>query len=141
MILATTTQLASASAVVRLSLHILAACVWLGGQIVVAGLLPTIRTLGDDAPRKVAQAFGRLSWPAFWLLILTGFWNYAAVHGSTQSSSWNAAFGIKMLMVVAAGVGMFLHTRAKTAQARGVFAGIGTMATLIAMVLGILISG
>jgi putative copper export protein len=141
MILATTTQLASASTVVRLSLHILAACVWLGGQIVVAGLLPTIRTLGDDAPRKVARAFGRLSWPAFWLLILTGFWNYAAVHGSTQSSSWNAAFGIKMFMVVAAGVGMFLHTRAQTARARGVFAGVGTLATLIAMVLGILIAG
>jgi putative copper export protein len=136
-----TTQLASASTVVRLSLHILAACVWLGGQIVVAGLLPTIRSLGEEAPRKVAQAFGRLSWPAFWLLILTGFWNYAAVHGSSQSSSWNAAFGAKMVMVVAAGVGIFLHTRAKTPKARGIYAGIGTLATLIAMVLGILITG
>jgi putative copper export protein len=136
-----TTQLASASTVVRLSLHILAACVWLGGQIVVAGLLPTIRSLGEEAPRKVAQAFGRLSWPAFWLLILTGFWNYAAVHGSSQSSSWNAAFGAKMVMVVAAGVGIFLHARAKTPRARGIYAGIGTLATLIAMVLGILITG
>jgi putative copper export protein len=135
------TQLASTSTVVRVSLHILAACVWLGGQIVVAGLLPTIRSLGEEAPRKVAQAFGRLSWPAFWLLVLTGFWNYAAVHGSTQSSSWNAAFGAKMLMVAAAGVGVFLHTRAKTPRARGIFAGIGTLATLIAMVLGILIAG
>jgi putative copper export protein len=136
-----TTQLASASTVVRLSLHILAACVWLGGQIVVAGLLPTIRSLGEEAPRKVAQAFGRLSWPAFWLLILTGFWNYAAVHGSSQSSSWNAAFGAKMVMVVAAGVGIFLHARAKTPRTRGIYAGIGTLATLIAMVLGILITG
>lgn len=135
------TPLASASAVVRLSLHILAACIWLGGQIVVAGLLPTLRTLGDDAPRKIARAFGRLSWPAFWLLVLTGFWNYAAVHGSTQSSSWNAAFGIKMVMVIAAGVGVFVHTRASTPRARGIFAGIGTTATLAAMVLGVLISG
>ena len=89
----------------------------------------------------MAQAFGRLSWPAFWLLVLTGFWNYAAVHGSTQSSSWNAAFAIKMIMVVAAGVGAFLHTRATTPRARGIFAGVGTLATLIAMVLGILITG
>ena len=140
MVLATA-QLASASTLVRLSLHVLAASVWVGGQIVLAGLLPTLRSLGSDAPRKVAQAFGRLSWPAFWLLILTGFWNYAAVHGSTQSSSWNVAFGIKMIMVVAAGVGAFLHTRATTPKARGIFAGVGTLATLVAMVLGVLITG
>ncbi len=135
------TQLASTSTLVRVSLHVLAASVWVGGQIVVAGLLPTIRSMGAEAPRKVAQAFGRLSWPAYWLLILTGFWNYAAVHGSSQSSSWNAAFGIKMIMVVAAGVGAFLHTRATTARARGIFAGVGTLATLVAMVLGVLIAG
>ena len=140
MVLATA-QLASASTLVRLSLHVLAASVWVGGQIVLAGLLPTLRSLGSDAPRKVAQAFGRLSWPAFWLLILTGFWNYAAVHGSTQSSSWNVAFGIKMIMVVAAGVGAFLHTRATTPKARGIFAGVGTLAALVAMVLGVLITG
>lgn len=138
---AATTPLASASSVVRLSLHILAACIWLGGQIVVAGLLPTIRSLGEEAPRQVARAFGRLSWPAFWLLVLTGFWNYAAVHGSTQSTSWNVAFGVKMVMVVLAGVGVFLHTRATSARARGVFAGVGALATLLAMVLGVLIAG
>ena len=139
--IATTLHLASASTITRLSLHILAACVWLGGQIVVAGLLPTIRSLGEDAPRKVAQAFGRLSWPAFWLLILTGVWNYAAVHGNNMSSGWNTAFGIKMLAVVLAGVGTFLHTRATTARAKGIFAGIGTLATLAAMVLGVALAG
>ncbi|HEY5304659.1 MAG TPA: hypothetical protein VIJ86_11480 [Acidimicrobiales bacterium] len=139
--LATTLHLASTSTIIRLSLHILAACVWLGGQIVVAGLLPTIRTFGDDAPRKVANAFGRLSWPAFWVLILTGFWNYAAVHGDTMSSSWNTAFGIKMLCVVAAGVGTFLHTKAATPRARGIFAAVGTLATLLAMILGVALAG
>ena len=63
----------------RLTLHVLAATVWVGGQFVMAGLLPTVRGLGDSAPRKVAKAFGRLSWPAFWLLIATGVWNYLAV--------------------------------------------------------------
>jgi putative copper export protein len=139
--LASTLNLASTSTIIRLSLHILAACVWLGGQIVVAGLLPTLRTLGDDAPQKVARAFGRLSWPAFWVLILTGFWNYAAVHGNTMSSSWNTAFGIKMLCVVVAGVGTFLHTKAATARARGIFAAVGTLATLLAMVLGVALAG
>jgi putative copper export protein len=137
----TTLQLASTSTIIRLSLHVLAACVWLGGQIVVAGLLPTIRTLGDEAPRKIAQAFGRLSWPAFWLLVLTGFWNYAAVHGDTMSSAWNTAFGIKMLCVILAGAGTFMHTRAATPRARGIFAGVGTVATLAALILGIALAG
>jgi putative copper export protein len=137
----TATPLASASTIVRLSLHVLAACIWLGGQIVVAGLLPTIRSFGDDAPRKIARAFGRLSWPAFWVLILTGFWNYSAVHGSSQSSSWNAVFGAKMLFVTLAGVGVFLHTRAQTPRARGLYAGVGSLATLVAMVLGVALAG
>jgi len=137
----TALHLASASTIVRLSLHVLAACVWLGGQIVVAGLLPTVRTLGEEAPRAIARAFGRLSWPAFWLLVLTGFWNYAAVHGDTMSSAWNTAFALKMICVVVAGVGTFLHTRARTPRARGMFAGLGTLATLAALVLGVVLAG
>lgn len=133
--------LASTSTVVRLSLHVLGASVWLGGQIVVAGLLPTLRTMGDDAPRRVAAAFSRVSWPAYWLLVVTGFWNYAAVHGATESSAWNTVFMIKMLCVAGAGVGALMHTRATTPQRRGMFAGVGAMATLAAMVLGVALAG
>ena len=63
----------------RLILHVLAATVWVGGQFTVAGLLPTIRTLGEDAPKKVAQAFGRLLWPAYAVLVITGFWNISSL--------------------------------------------------------------
>ena len=52
--------LTSTLAAVRLSLHVLAATVWVGGQIVVAGLLPTVRALGGDATKRVARAFGRI---------------------------------------------------------------------------------
>ena len=134
-------QLADASTIVRLSLHVLAACVWLGGQIVVAGLHPTVRSLGEDAPRKVARAFGRLSWPAYWLLVLTGFWNYAADHGQSASSAWNTVFALKMICVLLAGVGTFMHTKASTPKARGVYAGVGTLATMLALVMGIALAG
>ena len=63
----------------RLILHVLAATVWVGGQLTMVGLLPTIRTLGEDAPKKAAQALGRLLWPAYALLIITGFWNVGAL--------------------------------------------------------------
>lgn len=133
--------LASSTTIVRLSLHVLGASVWLGGQLVVAGLLPTLRSLGDDAPRRVAAAFSRVSWPAYWLLVITGFWNYAAVHGASQSSAWTAVFVVKMLCVAAAGIGAYLHTRATTPRLRGMFAGVGALATLAAMVLGVALSG
>jgi putative copper export protein len=40
----------------RLIIHVLAATIWVGGQITVAGLLPTIRTLGDGATKAVARS-------------------------------------------------------------------------------------
>jgi putative copper export protein len=134
-------QLADWITIVRLSLHVLAACVWVGGQFVVAGLLPTVRGLGDTAPRKVAQAFARLSWPAFALLIVTGFWNFFAVDHQQATSSWSAVFSVKMACVVVAGVGTFLHTRATSPKAKGAWAGIGTLASVAALVLGVALAG
>ncbi len=49
----------------RLFLHVLAASVWVGGQIVLAGLVPTVRGFGEDATRQVARAFNRIAWPAY----------------------------------------------------------------------------
>ncbi len=134
-------QLADWITILRLSLHVLAASVWVGGLLVLAGLLPTVRGLGDTAPRRVAQAFARLSWPAFGLLIVTGLWNYAAVDHQHASTSWAAVFGVKMVCVVAAGVGTYLHTRATTPKAKGVWAGIGALGSVAALVLGVALAG
>jgi hypothetical protein len=82
-----------------------------------------------------------MSWPAYWLLIATGIWNYFAIDHQSASSSWNAAFGIKMLMVVLAGLGSYLHTKATTPRARGVYAGVASLASVAALVLGIAIAG
>ena len=134
-------QLADGLTVTRLTLHVLAATVWVGGQLVVAGLLPTVRSLGADAPRKIAGAFGRLSWPAYWLLVLTGIWNYAAIDHAHASSGWNTAFAVKMACVLVAGVGAYMHTKASSAKARGIYAGLGTLGSILALILGIAIAG
>jgi putative copper export protein len=137
---ATQAHLASAWTIVRLSLHVLGACVWVGGQLVLAGLVVTLRGISHDAPGKVAKAFARFTWPAYGLLIATGAWN-AAVVGSSATSNWNMVFGIKMFCVVIAGLGAFLHTRAATPKAKGIFAGVGMVGTLAAMVLGVALAG
>jgi uncharacterized membrane protein len=134
-------HLANALDVTRLTLHVLAAAIWVGGQFVLAGLLPTVRGLGEDAPRRIARAFGRLSWPAYWALIATGVWNYAAIDHRHATSSWNVAFSIKLAAVVVAGLGSYLHTRAKTAGSRGAWAGVGTLGSVLALVLGVALAG
>lgn len=133
-------QLANAWTIVRLSLHVLGACVWVGGQLVLAGLVVTLRGISYDAPGKVARAFARFTWPAYGLLIVTGVWSVTAL-GSGASSNWNTVFGIKMFCVIVAGLGAFLHTRAASPKAKGVFAGVGMLGTIAAMVLGVALAG
>jgi putative copper export protein len=139
--LASVPQLANAWTIVRLSLHVLAASVWVGGQLVLAGLVVTLRGISHDAPGKVARAFARLSWPAFWLLVATGVWNYLALDHANATTSWKAVFGIKMISVVVAGLGAFLHTKVTSPTAKGVYAGVGTIGTVAALVLGVALSG
>lgn len=134
-------QTADAVTATRISLHIMAATIWVGGQFVLAGLVPTLRGIGGDAPKKVARAFSRLAWPAFVVLIITGIWNFTAINHSGTSSGWNAAFGIKMAMVIISGIGVGLHSKATKPKVRGIFAGVGAAASIAALVLGVVIAG
>ena len=63
----------------RLFLHVLAAAVWVGGQITLAALVPALRAAGTEVPRAAARAFNRIAWPAFAVLVLTGVWNLTAL--------------------------------------------------------------
>jgi len=125
----------------RLILHVLAATVWVGGQLTMTGLLPTIRTLGEDAPKKVARAFGRLLWPAYAVLLVTGFWNIQAVDAKHASSTWNAVLGIKITFVLIAGVAVFLHQRSTSKVGLAVWGSIGGVASIIALCLGVFLAG
>ena len=125
----------------RLFLHVSAATIWVGGQFVMLGLLPTARSLGEDAGAKLARAFAKLSWPAFAVLVLTGFWNLAALHGDTKSTAWNTVMGIKMLLVILAGLGAWLHGRATTRAALGAWGSIAGTASILALLGGVLLQG
>lgn len=133
--------LATAATAVRMSLHVLAAAIWVGGQFTIAGLLPTVRALGEGAPRAVARAFGRLQWPAFFVLLATGIWNVVASHPNSQTDAWNAVLGVKVAVVAIAGIAAYLHQRARTKAGLAAFGGIAGIASLAALVLGVLLAG
>ncbi|QYG92849.1 hypothetical protein HC251_10685 [Iamia sp. SCSIO 61187] len=115
---------------VRLTLHVLAACVWVGGQVVLAGLVPTLRGMGDDAARTVARAFGRLAWPAYGVLVLTGIWNLLEVDVGDRTTAYHVTLGVKLLVVAASGVSAGVHATTRT---RSVLAATGAVAGLTAL--------
>ncbi|MEI8050568.1 MAG: hypothetical protein WCI12_03955 [Actinomycetes bacterium] len=125
----------------RLFLHVMAAAIWVGGQFVMLGLVPTARTIGPEAPKKLARAFSRLSWPAFAVLVLTGFWNLGALHGQDASTAWNMVMGVKFLLVILAGLGAWLHGRATTPQAMGMWGSIAGISSILALLGGVLLAG
>ena len=70
---------------VRVLLHVVAICVWVGGQIVVGALVPALRRSHPEALPSIAKAFGRIAWPFFGLAVFTGIWNMV----SLPSTTWN----------------------------------------------------
>ena len=136
-----TASLAPALDTVRLTLHVLAAAVWVGGQIVMVGLVGPARGLGGDAPRTLARAFARLAWPAYIVLLATGIWNISAVHASTASSTWKAVLMAKIVVVLLAGVGAFLHQRATSKAQLALWGSVGGTASVAALAMGVLLAG
>ncbi len=125
----------TALTVVRLSLHVGAATVWVGGQVVVASLVGPLRRAAPDAVAVVARRFARVAWPAFSVLILTGGWNLAV--SSNNTSGYQTVLGVKLLLVVLSGVAAYLHTRAGGPRGKAIWGALGLLAALGAMVAGV----
>ena len=123
---------------IRISLHVLAVTVWIGGQILVAALVPVLREIGHDAPKRVAQRFGQVAWPFFGLAVLTGIWSILTLP-SGQSFEYNVTLGVKLLLVVGSGVAAFVHQQTSSVAVRGATGGIGLFAALGALVMGVML--
>jgi putative copper export protein len=133
--------LTSTPTTIRLSLHVLAATIWIGGQFTLAGLLPTLRSLGPEATRRAARAFSRLAWPAYAALVATGLWNIAADHPTSKSSSWHVALGVKIGVVALAGLATLAHQTSKKKAVIAIGGAVASLASVAALVLGVLLAG
>jgi putative copper export protein len=121
---------------VRLFLHVTAATIWVGGQLTLAGLVPGLRALGDDAPRRVAARFNRIAWPAFAVLVVTGIWNIAAVH-PTWDSDYGRTLMAKIAVVAASGASALVHARARRTVMLAVFGALSGLTALGAVFLAV----
>lgn len=122
---------------IRLTLHVLAATVWVGGQLTLAGLLPTVRSLGEDVPRQVARAFNRIAWPAYAVLVATGVWNLLEVQVGDRDSAYHATLGVKLLVVALSGAAAGVHATTRTRAVLAASGAVGGLSALLAVLLGV----
>ena len=123
----------------RLGLHLLAAAVWVGGQLVLASLLPVLRKAGSDATKAAARTFARVAWPAFAVLVATGVWNLAEVDFLDAGRDYQATVLVKLLLVAAAAIAVVVHTLGRTRKALAIGGAVGLLASLGAFFLGVLL--
>jgi putative copper export protein len=127
---------------VRLFLHVLAATVWVGGQLTLAAVVPVLRRFGAEVPRAAARRFNQVAWAAFAVLIGTGIWNVTAVWpGVSHSSSYQATLIAKLVAVSVSGIAAALHARARSTAGLAVFGALAGVSALAALFLGVLLSG
>jgi putative copper export protein len=127
---------------VRLFLHVLAATVWVGGQLILAALVPALRRFGADVVGAAARRFNQVAWVAFAVLIVTGIWNIAAVSPQiSHSASYRTTLIVKLVAVAVSGLAAFLHVRARTARGRAVYGALTAVSALAALFLGVLLAG
>lgn len=122
--------------------HVLAACIWIGGQIVVAVLMPALRGAGG-LTALAGQRFALIAWPAFATLIITGVLNarnagitWADLVSSPTGKTLLVKLGFVVLSGAAAAVHAFiLAPRRKHDAARPtVSALLGSVSVLAAVV-------
>jgi len=125
---------------IRLFLHVLAATIWVGGQLTLAALVPALRRMGSDVTAGAARRFNQVAWPAFAVLVITGIWNIIAVRPQIHGS-YETTLVVKLVVVVISGIAAALHARAKSTAGLAVFGALTGVSALAALFLGVLLAG
>jgi putative copper export protein len=139
---------------IRLFLHVLAATVWVGGQLTLGVVITALRPAGPERIRAVARRFQLAAWPAFFVLLATGVWNLQALHVGDQSTAWLTTLFVKLLCVAVSGTAAALHiliaaprvrnapddlARRKAAALSGAFEGTSVLFAVAALFLGVML--
>ncbi len=125
--------------IVVLTLHVLAATVWVGGQIVLLALVGPLRRTAPTGIAPAARAYAWVAWPSFAVLILTGGAMLAGA--GSESAAWKMTLMVKMALVLLSGLGAALHTLLKNPALKGISAGVGLLSALAVVLLGVSLVG
>ena len=124
---------------IRLFLHVLAASVWVGGQIVLGGLVPKLRQVAPESLKVAANAFARIAWPAFAVVVVTGMWNILDIKVGDMSTEYQITMFVHVLLAMAAAMFVVIHSIGQTKLALALGGALGLLTSLGAMFVGILL--
>jgi putative copper export protein len=125
---------------IRLFVHVLAASVWVGGQIALAGVVPSLRRVAPDATAPVARAFARIAWPAFAIAVVTGMWNLVEIDVTDTTTAYQVTVLLKVLLAMASGAAAAVHQVGRSRAALAVGGAVGLLAALGAAFVGTLLT-
>ena len=123
----------------RLFLHLLAATIWIGGQFTLAGVVPVVRETHRELLPKIAQRFARLSWPAFAVVVLTGFWNIAEINVSDHDTAYQVTLFLKITLAIGSAVAAFIHSISNGKLGKALGGAVSLLFGLAALFLGLLL--
>lgn len=126
---------------VRLTLHVLGATIWVGGQITMLYLLPTVRDLDEGAPAVVARRFNQIAWAGYAVLVATGVWHLLVIDVGDRTTAYHVTLGVKLAVVALSGIGVAVHIVGRSKVALAVGGALGFLAALAAVVLGVTLRG
>ena len=124
---------------IRLFLHVLAASVWVGGQIVLGGLVPKLRQVAPESLKVAANAFARIAWPAFAVVVVTGMWNILDITVGDMTTECQVSLFVHVLLAMAAAMFVVIHSVGQTKLALALGGALGLLTSLGAMFVGILL--
>lgn len=124
---------------IRLFLHVLAATVWVGGQIVLIGLVPRLRRAAPDTTRIAARAYGSVAWPALLVSFVTGVWGILDLTISDQSSDYQVTLALHVSLAAVAGASAAVHSLGRSKVALALGGAIGLLTSLGAAFVGLLL--
>ena len=127
--------------------HVLGACVWIGGQLVVAAVVPLTRG-NPQLARDLGRRFQQVAWPAFAVLMITGVIQ-ALDDGITPStllaSAAGRTLGVKLIFVLVSGAAALAHVltpeRRRSPRLSGALGGISFLGAVVAALYGVVLGG
>lgn len=124
----------------RLFLHVLAASVWVGGQIVLAGMVPTVRRASPELTRVVARAYARIAWPAFAVVVVSGLWNLIEIDVVNTTTAYQITLFTKITLAMVSGAAAAVHTVGRSRAALAIGGALGLLTALGAMFLAFVLT-
>ena len=128
-------------------LHVLGACVWIGGQLVVAVVVPLTRD-DPNLARALGRRFQAVAWPAFALLVATGIIQ-AYADGITPTTLLASAAGrtlaVKLIFVLVSGAAALAHSLTpawrRSPGLAATLGGISFVSAVVAALYGVVLGG